>query len=130
MNSNKWGKLYSCSLFLLQRWLQTIRLIPAFWSQTWRIKSPIPCWGNIVTKPRNPTYAPWLTLAKRSPVQVGCFPTRIMVIQVPVWCSSFFIINILPFHFFMHFLFLLYNQNMIYPHKVQLKQNYESLDLI
>lgn len=65
----------------------TTRLRSASWRRSWRTKWCTRCYANTVTRPRSPTCALWLTSARRSPVQVGCFPTRRMVILVPVWCS-------------------------------------------
>lgn len=76
------------ALFLYQRWLLTIRLRQAYWNLTLRIRWPILCSGSTGIKPRNPTFDPWLTLGRQSPVQVGCLPTLIMVMQGPPGCCS------------------------------------------
>lgn len=68
-------------LFLYQRWLLTIRLRQAYWNLTLRIRWPTLCSGGTGIKPRNLTFDPWLTLGRQSPVQVGCLPTLIMVMQ-------------------------------------------------
>lgn len=71
------------ALFLFQRWLLIIRLRRACWNLTWRIRWPILCFGSTGIKPRNPTFAPWLTLGRQCPVQVGCLPALRMVIRGP-----------------------------------------------
>lgn len=68
-------------LFLYQRWLLTIRLRQAYWNLTLRIRWPTLCSGGTGIKPRSLTFDPWLTLGRQSPVQVGCLPTLIMVMQ-------------------------------------------------
>lgn len=80
---------FGFALFLFQRWLLTIRLRQAYWNLTLRIRWPILCSGSTGIKPRNPTFDPWLTLGRPSPVQVGCLPTLIMVMQGPPGCCSF-----------------------------------------
>lgn len=68
-------------LCLPQRWSLTIRSRRGCWNPNWRTRSPTHCSGSTGTRPRNPTCARWLTLERPSPVQVGCFPTPIMVMQ-------------------------------------------------
>lgn len=83
--------------FLYQRWLLTIRLRQAYWNLTLRIRWPILCSGSTGIKPRNPTFDPWLTLGRQSPVQVGCLPTLIMVMQGQAFASLLYLIPSLTF---------------------------------
>lgn len=92
--------------YFYQRWLLTIRLRQAFWNLTWRIRWPILCSGSTGIKPRNPTFDPWLTLGRQSPVQVGCLPTLIMVMQGPTGCCSLYQSHSLLLHLVSLFFFL------------------------
>lgn len=91
--------------YFYQRWLLTIRLRQAFWNLTWRIRWPILCSGSTGIKPRNPTFDPWLTLGRQSPVQVGCLPTLIMVMQGPTGCCSLYQSHSLLLHLLSLFFF-------------------------
>lgn len=82
------------ALFLYQRWSLTIRLRQAYWNLNLRIRWPILCSGSTGIKPRNPTFGPWLTLGRQSPVQVGCLPTLIMVMQRPAGCCFLLLVSL------------------------------------
>lgn len=94
------------NLSLWQSWSPTARLRPVSWSRSWRRRSCTRYCGSIVIRPRSPTCAPLLTLARVFPVQAGCFPARRMVTQNLVTRST-------PF-FPSDFLFLMWNSNSNY----------------